>query len=332
LQAERANMLKKLVFLGMGGTIAGSSDSAMDNVGYKAGQVGVVQLLTAIPALAGALVDHTSLSEQVAQMDSKDLGHNHWRALALRTLHYLAMTDVSAVVITHGTDTLEETAFFLSRVLPAELLVSKPVVLTCAMRPASSSTPDGPQNVLDAVATALSPVVKGVLVVCAGTVHSARDVQKVHPYRINAFDSGDSGPLGFVEEGTVRWVHPCGDASHDCSSLMLDKLSIDPWPRVEVVLSHAGVTGAAVRALCSLSPGEATPLRGIVVAGTGNGTIHQDLEAALRDAQKQGIRVVRATRCAQGRVVSGSKEFEFAHSNGLSPFKARIALMLDLMQ
>ena len=325
-------MLKKLAFLGMGGTIAGSSDSASDNVGYKAGQVGVAQLLAAIPALGGVLGDHEPMSEQVAQLDSKDLGHRHWNALALRACHYLSKADVSAVVITHGTDTLEETAFFLSRVLPVELLRSKPVVLTCAMRPASSLAPDGPQNVLDAVATALNSASVGVVVVCAGTVHSARDVQKVHPYRVNAFDSGDSGPLGFVEEGTVRWAHPCSGAIADARGFPLEKLSLLPWPWVEIVVSHAGVTGTTVRALCDMLQGAMPPLSGIVVAGTGNGTIHQDLEVALREAQKQGVRVVRSTRCSQGRVVAGATEFEFVRSNGMSPVKARIALMLELMQ
>lgn len=325
-------MLKKLVFLGMGGTIAGSSDSASDNVGYKAGQVCVTDLLEVIAGLQSVLGDHLFVSEQVAQVDSKDLDHRHWRDLALRALHYLTAADVCALVITHGTDTLEETAFFLSRVLPAELLTSKPVVLTCAMRPASSSAPDGPQNVLDAVATALSPDASGVLVVCAGTVHSARDVQKVHPYRVSAFDSGDSGPLGFVEESVVRWVHPCGEASEAATAFPMEKLALDTWPWVEIVVSHAGATGAAVSALCSISKGSTPSLGGIVVAGTGNGTIHHDLEAALRGAQKQGVRVVRSTRCAQGCVVPGAAEFEFVHSNGLSPVKARVALMLDLMQ
>jgi L-asparaginase len=322
-------MLRKLVFLGMGGTIAGSSGSANDNVGYQAGQVGVVELLAAIPALKVALGDHEPLSEQVAQLDSKDLSKDHWRVLALRTLHYLAMPEVSAVVITHGTDTLEETAFFLSRVLPVELLRSKPVVLTCAMRPATSLAPDGPQNVLDAVATALNSGTRGVVVVCAGTVHCARDVQKVHSYRVNAFDSGDSGPLGFVEEQVVRWTHPCDVASEGIVSFPLEKLSLEPWPWVEIILSHAGVSGTTVRALCSMIE---PVLAGIVVAGSGNGTIHHELEAALRDAIKQGVQVVRSTRCSQGRVVTGSTEFEFAHSKGLSPVKARIAMMLELMQ
>jgi L-asparaginase len=325
-------MSKKLVFLGMGGTIAGTADSAMDNVGYKSAQVGVTQLLAAIPPLRTALGDLLVVSEQVAQVDSKDIGYGHWRDLVLRAIHYLNMADVHALLITHGTDTLEETAFFLSRVLPAALLVAKPVVLTCAMRPATSLAPDGPQNVLDAVAVARAPAASGVLVACAGTVHSARDVQKVHPYRTNPFDSGDAGPLGYVEEGVVRWVHRCDGVLVDGRTLALDRLIAEVWPWVEIVFSHAGVTGAAVRAICGGGRNDASPLRGIVVAGTGNGTVHEDLESALREAQQQGIRIVRSTRCAQGGVVPGSAKFEFSHSNGLSPVKARIALMLELLQ
>jgi L-asparaginase len=136
------------------------------------------------------------------QVDSKDMGFEVWRELALRCAHWLADTTVKGIVITHGTDTLEETAWFLQSVLAA----GKPVVLTCAMRPATALAPDGPQNILDAVTVALDPLATGVVAVCAGVVHSARDVQKDHPYRLDAFSSGDAGPLGFVEENAVRWV------------------------------------------------------------------------------------------------------------------------------
>lgn len=323
-------MLKKLVFLGTGGTIAGMASSAGDNVGYKAAQVGVDQLLAAIPTLALAVGDWAVAFEQVAQVDSKDMGWAQWRALAQRVQHQTSQTDVAALIITHGTDTLEETAFFLSQVLPAAVQ-SKPVVLTCAMRPASSLTPDGPQNVLDAVAVARSVHARGVLAVCAGTVHSARDVQEVHPYRHNAFDSGDAGPLAYVEEGVVRWLHACPVAEPTGTTVSISNLTTAAWPRVEIVLNHAGASGAIVRALCA-PPADGDPVvRGIVVAGTGNGTIHQDLEAALRGAQQRGIRVVRTTRCALGCVVAGTSEHKWPPSIALSPVKARIALMLDLM-
>jgi len=167
-----------LLVLGTGGTIAGTASSASDNIGYTAAQV--------------------------AQVDSKDMRFDIWRTLARRVAHHLAQPQVAGVVITHGTDTLEETAYFLHAVLPAELVNAKPVVLTCAMRPASSLNPDGPQNLKDAVAVALSAGAHGVVVVCAGTVHGALEVQKTHTYRLDAFSSGDAGPLAYVEEGSVR--------------------------------------------------------------------------------------------------------------------------------
>ena len=151
------NSSKKLVVLGTGGTIAGTAQRAADNLGYTAAQLGVGQLLEAVPGLAHLLAGRTLVSEQVAQIDSKDMSFVVWQQLALRVSHYLAQPDVTGLVITHGTDTLEETAYFLHAVLPGTLLAGKPVVLTCAMRPASSLTLDGPQNLLDAVAVATAP-------------------------------------------------------------------------------------------------------------------------------------------------------------------------------
>jgi L-asparaginase len=327
-------MLKKVVFLGMGGTIAGTATSAADNVGYRAAQVGVAQLLQAIPTLPVALGGHELVSEQVAQVDSKDLEFAQWVSLAQRACHYLVQPDVTGLVITHGTDTLEETAFFLSEVLPPALLASKPVVLTCAMRPASALSPDGPQNVLDAVAVVRTNGAHGVLAVCAGTIHAGRHVQKGHTYRLDAFDSGDVGPLGYVEEGVVRLAHawPVMDAAR--VPVSMDHLAQVVWPRVEIVMNYVGATGSTVRALCAAPLDGAAPVRGVVVAGTGNGTVHVDLEAALREAEAAGVRVVRSSRCARGRVVAATvpgSVYTFAHSNGLPPVKARIALILELL-
>ena len=123
------------------------------------------------------------------------------RRLLLVVGQHLAQADVDAVVITHGTDTLEETAWFLHLALDPCLTAAKPVVLTCAMRPASSRSADGPQNLLDALAVARLPQARGVVAVCTGAIHAAADVQKVHTYRLQAFDSGDAGALGYVEEG-----------------------------------------------------------------------------------------------------------------------------------
>ena len=140
----------KVVVLGTGGTIAGTASTAGDNVGYTAAQVTVRDLLAAIPGLPRALGGRQLVTEQVAQVDSKDMSVAIWRDLAARCLHWLQDSSVQGIVITHGTDTLEETAWFLQTLLNPR----KPVVLTCAMRPSTALAPDGPQNLLDAVAAA----------------------------------------------------------------------------------------------------------------------------------------------------------------------------------
>ncbi|MHB8947920.1 MAG: asparaginase [Rhodoferax sp.] len=332
---------QKVVVLATGGTIAGSAASASDNIGYSAAQMGVRQLLDSVPGLDQVVAGRTLVAEQVAQIDSKDMSFAIWQQLALRVSHHLGQADVTGIVITHGTDTLEETAYFLHAVLPAQQLAAKPVVLTCAMRPASSAAPDGPQNLRDAVAVATTAGACGVVAVVAGKVHAAVDVQKVDTYRLDAFSSGDAGVVAYVEEGIVRLVRNWPLAPVDKAHVAIEKLAqLSHWPRVEIVMNYAGASGALVEAL--LAPlavaglsGEqarpAPPVRGLVVDGTGNGTIHQDMEAALRRAQALGVKVVRSTRCATGRVLA-SERSEFAHSNGLSPVKARIALMLELMQ
>ncbi|MCW8166001.1 asparaginase [Verminephrobacter aporrectodeae subsp. tuberculatae] len=311
---------QKIVVLGTGGTIAGTSARLGDNLDYIAAQCGVERLLAAVPALqtfaAGTLV-----AEQVAQIDSKDMDCDVWRALALRCAQHLQDPAVRGLVITHGTDTLEETAWFLHAVLDAR----KPVVLTCAMRPANALTPDGPQNLLDAVAVVQAPGASGVLAVAAGQLHGAQQVQKVHPYRVHAFSSGDAGPLGWIEEGRVRLAQAWPPAPENKSREVLEKLAhATRWPWVEVVLSHAGACGMVVDALVREG------VQGLVVAGTGNGSVHHALEAALLRAQSAGVRVLRATRCPEGQVLARPGDLLPA-SRGLSPVKARVALMLDLL-
>lgn len=329
----RKNNLGKLVVLGTGGTIAGTAAQAEDNIGYTAAQVGVEQLLLAIPGLSKLLAGRTLLSEQVSQVDSKDMSFAVWRQLLARVSHYLAQSDVDAVVISHGTDTLEETAFFLHAALPSALVASKPVVLTCAMRPASALAPDGPQNLLDAAAVAFTPGACGVVAVCAGTLHAATDVQKIHTYRMDAFNSGDAGPLGYIEEGVLRLLR-----SWNLSEVKIDGLALEnldaamPWPRVEIIMNYAGADGALVDAILAQDgvTGASRPLRGLVVAATGNGTVHRDLEAALLRAQAAGVQVVLSTRCAAGRVLP-TPAMQFNDSAGLSPVKARVVLMLKLL-
>ena len=205
----------KWVVLGTGGTIAGTAASPTDHTGYTAAQLGVQHLLDAVPGLNALLQGDTLLGEQVAQLDSKDMDHATWQRLALRCQHWLAQPEVGGIVITHGTDTLEETAWFLQQVLKS----AKPVVITCAMRPATSVEADGPQNLLDALTVVRDPQAQGVLAVCAGHIHRARDVQKVHPYRLDAFSSGDAGPCGQVVRGQVQWSGPySASGPHPCAA------------------------------------------------------------------------------------------------------------------
>jgi L-asparaginase len=256
----------------------------------------------------------------------------HWALLARRVESLLSVPDVRSIIVTHGTDTLEETAFFLASVLPPAMVADKSVVFTCAMRPATSQSPDGLQNMLDAAVVARSESASGVLLVCAGVVHGARDVQKVHPYRLNAFDSGDAGVIAYVEAGRIRQVRPWTSACATFTFGLPKTHSPSQWPRVEIVASHAGADGAIVHALLAQSGDGAQAVRGLVVAGTGNGTLHHRLEAALQTAQEKGIRVVRSTRCAWGAIVAGkTATAALPHYDGLSPVKSRIALMLELL-
>jgi L-asparaginase len=317
---------RRVVVLGTGGTIAGRAASGGDNIGYTAGQVAVTDLLGGIDAPEGVLLE----AEQAAQLDSKDMGFDVWLQLAQRCAFFLSEADVAGVVITHGTDTIEETAFFLQAVLAP----SKPVVLTCAMRPASSLSPDGPQNVRDAIAVATTPGAQGVTVVCAGTVHGSLEVQKVHTYRPDAFSSGDAGPVGYVEEGEVRRLRdwPSLPMSRLAKILAMKAGDALRWPRVEVVTSHAGASGAIIDLLLQeRTAGVAEPIRGLVLAATGNGTVHHALEAAALRAQDAGVAVLRATRCANGRILPKADD-RLRDAGALTPVKARIALMLELIE
>jgi len=313
---------KKVVVLGMGGTIAGKSVNAADNIGYAAALLDVDNL---VASAHGGPLPFAIEMEQVAQLDSKDMSLWALSLLAQRVTYWLSLSDVQGVVVTHGTDTLEETAFFLQQVCSPV----KPVVLTCAMRPATALTPDGPQNLRDAFTVVLDTGSSGVVVVCAGRVHAARDVQKSHTYLLDAFTSGDAGCVAYVEEGKLRHVGRWPIAGEDFVANALKRLplltrELDAWPSVEIVMNHVGSNGKMVDALVDLG------IQGIVVAGTGNGTIHNALENALLRAESKGVVIVRSTRCANGRVlpILGSP---FKDSAGLGPVKARIALILRLL-
>ena len=336
----------KVVVLGTGGTIAGESPDPAHDHAYTAAQRPVAALLQGVALPEGCEV----VTEQVAQLDSKDMDHATWRQLLARCRHWLSQ-DVAGIVITHGTDTLEETAFFLSQTLAS----GKPVVLTCAMRPATSRQADGPQNLADALSLVTEPQARGVMVVCAGEAHSALAVQKVHASRLNAFAStynSELRPIATRENGTWVWAKHQALGLNALDEAAIEKiakacLTQDTWPRVEIVMSHAGATGAVVDAL--LNSSDTAPLAGLVVAATGNLTVHASLQAALDRARAQGVAVQLASRCVWGGVVPGENSGEAggalavntrlpdggqaeAHADAhLSPVKARVALMLQLL-
>lgn len=303
------------VIVATGGTIAGTAVQVTDTVAYQAAQLGVEQLVAAVPPLAAVPLE----AVQLARLDSKDMDHATWQQLAQCVAAHLARPEVSGVVITHGTDTLEETAWFLHRVLAP----AKPVVLTAAMRPATALLADGPQNLWDAVTVARSPGARGVVAVLGGQVHGPADVRKLHGHRLHAFSSGDAGPLAQLEDGGLRrWRDwPEGQA------LGLDWISapVDQWPWVALLCSHAGADARMVGALLTLG------VRGVVVEGTGNGTVHQALEQALRQAQAQGVVVWRASRCLTGGVM-GHPTGALPSAGVLTPARARIELMLQLLR
>lgn len=319
--------LEKIVVLGTGGTIAGVAPDPQDSRHYQAARLGVDALLGDVPRPAGCAV----LVEQVAQVDSKDMDRAVWQAMLQRCRHWLAQPDVRGLVLTHGTDTLEETAWLLHAVLAPE----RPLVLTCAMRPANAPDADGPANLRDALAVAAWPGACGVLAVCAGQVHGAADVQKVHTSRLDAFSSGDAPLRAEVDAAGVHLRAGWPQEGQPWPASMFDALpDLPAWPRVEIVTSHALADGALVDLLLDADAAHRlglSPLRGLVVAGTGNGTVHRALEAALQRAAAAGVVVVRASRCGAGVVTSRPGD-AFAVLPGLSPAKARVALMLLLLQ
>lgn len=301
-----------VVILATGGTIAGAATRPGDDASYVAAQFNVAQLIAAAPALAGRPLE----AEQVAQLDSKDMTHAVWQQLAQRCAHHLARPEVAGVVVTHGTDTLEETAWFLHRVLAP----SKPLVLTAAMRPATSIQADGPQNLLDAVTLAGHAGARGVLACVQGRAHGPADVRKRHGSRLDAFAGGEAGPVALVEQGLVRPLRPWPEGV----PLGVPAAPAAEWPAVIVLPSHAGL--AAEMALALVQAAIAQGVRGLVIEGTGNGTVHRAWDGAVAAAQAAGVTVWRATRCQDGGVVG---EGGLPHVAALSPAQARVELMLD---
>lgn len=303
---------QSVVILATGGTIAGTAERRDAALGYQVGTMAIEAIVSAVPPLQDERIE----VEQVAQLDSKDMDHATWALLVARIEHHLARPDVCGLVVTHGTDTLEETAYFLHRVLNPP----KPLVLTASMRPSNALLADGPQNLLDSVRLARHDG-RGVMACLLGRVYAADDVRKVNGYQLDAFRSGGDGLVGSMVEGTLHRVRdwptcvPLGRA--------MIPVDVSAWPKVALFVSHAGVCAATLDALC------ASGIDGLIVVGTGNGTIHRALDLPLRRAAEQGITIWRSTRCAQEGVVG---EAEWPSGGRLGAVQARIELMLQLLE
>ncbi|MBE6295272.1 MAG: L-asparaginase 2 [Bacteroidales bacterium] len=314
-----AQELPKVYILATGGTIAGSGSSATKS-NYSAGQVAIGTLLDAVPAINDvAYVE----GEQVVNIGSQDMSNDVWLVLAKRVNELLAQADVNGIVITHGTDTMEETAFFLSLVTNS----NKPVVLVGAMRPSTAISADGPVNLYNAVVTAASPASmgRGVLVCMNGKVYGAADVTKTNTTSVETFQSPNSGPLGYIHNGEVRFFRP---AAKLADAPYFNIAGLKALPKVGIAYGYSSVEGDVVKMMIKKD------YKGIVYAGVGNGNIHKNVFPELEKARKDGIIVVRSSRVPTGATTLDAEvddnKYEFVASWGLNPQKARILLMLAL--
>lgn len=306
--------------LATGGTIAGTGSSGT-KTNYTAGQVAIGALLDAVPDVNNIA---NVTGEQIVTIGSQDMNDDVWLVLAKRINTLLASDKVDGIVITHGTDTMEETAYFLNLVVKSD----KPVILIGAMRPSTAISADGPANLYNAVVAASSKetVGKGVLVVMNGLILGAADVLKTNTTSVETFQSPNSGALGNVFNSKVVFNHMPAKKHTTASIFSVDKL--DKLPKVGIVYSYSNVEADATKALIS------NGYKGIIHAGVGNGNIHKNIFPELIRARKEGIQVVRSSRVPTGATTLDSEvndaEYGFVASQGLNPQKARILLMLSL--
>lgn len=305
--------MSHVLILGTGGTIAGTASDPGRSWAYRAAQLSVEQLVDAVPELAACAL----ATRQVAQIDSKDMGWATWQALGQAIEGAMADEATSAIVITHGTDTLEETACLLHALHDGR----KPIVLTAAMRPATAPDADGPANLVQAVQLAQAAAQRGeggVAVALAGQAWSARDVRKAHSHAIDAFDGGGAAPL----QGHDPWPQPEARGWHG--------LRHAQPPRVEVVTSHADADGWLVDAALAHAQASGSKLGGLIVACTGHGTMHEKLEAALQRARDAGVLVWRSSRVARGGVQLRDGD-AWPAAGAWTPAQARVRLLLELL-
>ena len=313
--------LPNVVILATGGTIAGSGATSTTTVGYKPATVPVQALIDAVPELKKVA---TVQGEQVFQIASQNMTNEYWLKLAKRVNELLQQPDVDGIVVTHGTDTLEETAYFLNLVAKS----AKPVVIVGAMRPSTALSADGPINLYNAVLVAGSKeaVGKGVLVSMNDQINSARDVTKTNTSTADTFKSPELGVLGYIQGDRVAFYRL--PARRHTLNSEFDISGADKLPDVEIAYGFANVSRTTVDALA------AAGVDGIVYAGVGDGNPSEVTEQALADARAKGILIVRSARVGNGIVARNSEvnddKRDFVVSDTLNPQKARILLMIAL--
>jgi L-asparaginase len=317
-----ADPLPQVVVLATGGTIAGAAASDVQ-AAYTSGQLGVEQLLAAVPQ---ARTLASLRGEQVANIGSQDMDDAVWLKLARRANELLATPQVDGIVITHGTDTIEETAYFLNLVVKSR----KPVVLTAAMRPSTALSADGPLNFFNAVAVAAhrDAAGRGVMVVANDWIHGASSLTKASTTAVQTFLSPLRGLLGTVTYGECEFYRGAAGRHTLESEFSLDGVSA--LPRVDIVTAHAGMDGALIDAAA------AAGAKGLVVAGVGNGNMTRAALGALAAQARRGLVCVRSTRVATGRVGRNVEVDDDAlalvASDELNPQKARVLLRLALLK
>ena len=313
-----ANASPKIKILATGGTIAGAQSSTSD-AGYKSGSFSVDDLIKAVPAMTNL----AELSgEQVANIGSQTMNHEVWIKLAKRVKEVLA-GDTDGVVITHGTDTMEETAYFLSLVVDSD----KPVVLVGSMRPATAIGADGPANLYNAVALAADPAARsrGPLVMLNDTIHYARETEKTHTTHLDTFKSPNRGLAGVMNTGKVYFY---SKNTTRRGGFSLDGLTAENLPYVEIAYSYANFGGDTIDDMVKRGA------KGIILAGVGDGNTTDAALAALGRAAKAGVVVVRSSRVGSGivdrNVEVNDDKLGFITAMELNPQKARVLLMLGL--
>jgi L-asparaginase len=314
--------LPKIVVLATGGTIAGAAASDVQ-AGYTSGQVGVDQLLAAVPQAKKLAV---LSGEQISNIGSQDMNDEVWLKLARRINELLAKPDVDGIVITHGTDTIEETGYFLNLVVKSK----KPVVLTAAMRPSTALSADGPLNFFNAVAVAANKdaVGRGVLVVVNDWIHGASSLTKASTTAVQTFLSPLRGLIGTVAYGEAEFYRGPVGRNTVGSEFSLD--GVTSLPRVDIIMAYENMDGKIIDAAV------AAGAKGIVIAGVGNGNMTKSALDALAAQAKKGIICVRSSRVATGlvgrNVEVDDDKLSLIASAGLNPQKSRVLLRLALLK